>query len=172
MRKISGDKDYGQILLIFLTIFLYFKFAYFLRDEPYPATLTFLVFVVHFLFAAAFFYFLGKVADNRVTISSFIFTLSYSLIPTLIWFASNSIMYVFVPPPRSFSILGKGFSIFFIAFSISLLAWKAILMYLALRFSTRLGFYRIVLMLTLFLLWLIPYSIFLYRLKIFRVPFI
>lgn len=172
MRKISQDKDYGQVFILFLTIFLYFKFAYFLRDKPYPATLTFLVFTLHFSLTVAFFYFLSRVTDNKVKLSSFIFTLSYSLIPTLIWFASSSILYVIVPPPRSLSILGKGFSIFFISYSISLLAWKVILMYLALRFSTRLGFYRIMYIMALFLLWFIPYSILLYYLKIFRIPFI
>ena len=172
MRKISQEKDYGQALILFLTIFLYFKFAYFLRDKPHPATLTFLVFTMHFALTVAFFYVLSRLSDSKIKLSSFIFTLSYSLIPTLIWFASSSILYIIVPPPRSFSILGKGFSIFFIAYSISLLAWKMILMYLALRFSTRLGFYRIMYLMVLFLLWFIPYSILLYYLKIFRIPFI
>ena len=172
MRKISEEKDYGQVFIIFLTIFLYFKFAYFLRDKPYPATLTFLVFILHISLTAAFFYFLSKVSINKNKFSSFIFTMSYSLLPTLIWFASNSLLYVFIPPPRSISILGKGFSIFFISYSISLLAWKIILMYLALRFSTKLGFYRIVYMMLLFLLWFLPYSILLYHLRIFRIPFI
>ena len=172
MRKISQENDYGQIFILFLTIFLYFKFAYFLRDKPHPATLTFLVFTMHFALTVAFFYVLSRLSDSKIKLSSFIFTLSYSLIPTLIWFASSSILYIIVPPPRSFSILGKGFSIFFIAYSISLLAWKMILMYLALRFSTRLGFYRIMYLMVLFLLWFIPYSILLYYLKIFRIPFI
>ena len=172
MRNISLEVDYLQILIILITIFAYFKFAYFLRDKPYPATLTFSIFVLHFLFTGIFFYLLGKISRNKIKLSTFIFTLSYSLIPTLIWFASNSLLFVFVPPPRSLSILGKGFSIFYIAYSTSLLAWKIILVYLALRFSTKMGFYRIVYMMSLFLLWFIPYSILLYQLKIFRIPFI
>lgn len=172
MRKISLNKDYGQIFIIFLTIFLYFKFAYFLRNKPYPATLTFLVFILHFLLTITFFYVLNRASNNTIQFSSFVFTLSYCLIPTLIWFASSSVLYIIVPPPRSFSILGGGFSIFFISYSVSLLFWKVILMYLALRFSTRLGFYRIIYMMILFVIWFIPYSIFLYNLKIFRIPFI
>lgn len=172
MRRVSRKSDYGQVFIIFLTIFLYFKFAYFLRDKPYPATFTFLVFFLHFSLTVGFFYGLSRVSDNKIKLSSFVFTLSYSFIPTLIWFASSSILYVFVPPPRSLSVLGKGFSIFFIAYSVSLLSWKMILMYLALRFSTRAGFYRIIYMLVLFLLWFIPYSVLLYHLKLFRIPFI
>lgn len=172
MRRISRESDYGQVFVIFLTIFLYFKFAYFLRDKPYPATLTFLVFILHFSFTVVFFYFLARVPDKTIKFSSLVFTLSYSLLPTLIWFASSSILYIIVPPPRSLSLLGKGFSIFFIAYSVSLLFWKIILMYLALRFSARAGFYRIIYMLVLFLLWFIPYSLILYYYKLFRIPFI
>lgn len=172
MRKISEEKDYSQVFILFLAVFLYFKFAYFLRDKPYPASLTFLVFFINFFLVIAFFYSLGWLTDRKIRFSSFIFTLAYSLFPTLIWFGSSSIMYIIVPPPRSLSILGKGFSIFFIAYSVSLLAWKMILLYLALRFSTRLGFYRIAYMLTLFLAWFIPYSILLYQLRLFRMPFI
>lgn len=172
MRKISQERDYLQVFIIFLAVFLYFKFVYFLRDKPYPATLTFLVFILHFFITTAFFYGLSKIPNNKIRISSLIFTLSYSLIPTLIWFVSSSILYIIVPPPRSISILGKGFSIFFISYSISLLAWKVILIYLALRFSTGFKFFRIAYIMLLFLLWFIPYSIFLYKLKIFRIPFI
>lgn len=172
MRKITQEKDYWQIIIIFSLVFIYFKFAYFLRDKPYPATFTFLIFFLHFSLTVAFFYGLSRVSDNKIKLSSFVFTLSYSFIPTLIWFASSSILYVFVPPPRSLSVLGKGFSIFFIAYSVSLLSWKMILMYLALRFSTRAGFYRIIYLLVLFLVWFIPYSVLLYHLKMFRIPFI
>ena len=172
MRRISRESDYGQVFVIFLTIFLYFKFVYFLRDKPYPATLTFLVFILHFSLTAAFFYFLARVPDKTIKFSGLVFTLSYSLLPTLIWFASSSILYIIVPPPRFLTFLGKGFSIFFIAYSVSLLSWKIILMYLALRFSTRAGFYRIIYLIVLFLLWFIPYSLILYYYKIFRIPFI
>ena len=172
MRRLSRESDYGQVFILFLIIFLYFKFAYFLRDKPYPASLTFLIFILHFSLTVAFFYGLSRVSDNKIKLFSFVFTLSYSFIPTLIWFASSSILYIIVPPPRSLSVLGKGFSIFFIAYSVSLLSWKMILMYLALRFSARSGFYRIIYMLVLFLLWFIPYSVLLYHLKLFRIPFI
>ncbi len=172
IRKISNEKDYLQVFIILIIIFLYFKFAYFLKGDPYPATITFLIFIFHFSVTVTFFYILAKLSDRGLSLSSFIFTLTYSLIPTLVWFASNSLLYVFIPPPRTFSILGKGFSIFFIAYSISLLSWKIILTYLALRFSTRQGFYRIVYILALFLVWFIPYSLFLYQYKLFRIPFI
>lgn len=172
MRKISKDKDYSQVFIIFILVFLYFKFIYYLRSNPYPATIIFLIFIFNFLVTTLFFYILGKFSDQNIELSSFIFTFAYSLLPTIIWFVVSSILYLILPPPRTFSPQGLGFSIFYIAFSISLLAWKIILWYLSLRFSTRLGFYRITYMLFLFLLWVLPYSLLLYHFKIFRIPFI
>jgi hypothetical protein len=98
--------------------------------------------------------------------------LSYSLFPTLIWFTTNSVLYRFLPPPRTISILGKAFSVLFLSFSISLLVWKLILVYLAIRFSSKLNFYNIVYIILLYLCIFIPYSLLLYHLKIFRIPFI
>lgn len=172
LRKISQEKDYYQVVIIFFLIFVYFKFAYFLRDKPYPALLIFIAFLLIFFCTICFLYLLSRSLNKKILFSSFVFSFTYSLLPTLIWFISCSLLYIFLPPPRTLSILGKGFSIFFVAFSISLLIWKLILFYLSLRFSSRLGFYRILYIILLYLIWFIPCSIFLYYLKIFRIPFI
>ena len=169
MRKISLEKDYYQLLIISVSVFLYFKFIYFLRDKPYPATLIFIIFFANFLLTTSFFYLLTK---KQASFSSFIFTFSYSLFPTLIWFLSTSLLYIFLPPPRTLSLLGKTFSIFFIAFSLSLLIWKLILGYLAVRFSSKQNFLRIFYMIILYLTWFLPYSVLLYYFRFFRIPFI
>lgn len=171
MRKIEREKDYYQLGIIFLLVFIYFKFIYYLRSDPHPATFVFIIFLINFLLMTGFFYLVSK-SSGKVNFRSFVFTFSYSLFPTLIWFITDSILYVLFPPPRFLSLLGKGFSIFFVTFSISLLVWKLILFYLALRFSTKLNFFRIVYLMVLYLIWFIPYSIFLYYFKLFRVPFI
>lgn len=177
MRKISLEKDYYQLFIIAGLIFLYFKFIYFLREKTYPATLVFVFFLFSFLLTASFFYFINiffgsNQNKKEVSFSSFVFTFSYSLFPTLIWFLSTSMLYIFLPPPRTLSLMGKGFSIFFIAFSLSLLIWKLILVYLAVRFSSKQNFLRIFYMIMLYLTWFIPYSVFLYYFHFFRIPFI
>lgn len=172
MRKISLERDYFQLAIIFGLVFLYFKFIYFLRDKSYPAALIFLFFLFNFSLTVSFFYFLSKNFEKDVRLRSFIFTFSYSLLPTLIWFLSTSILYVFLPPPRTLSLLGKGFSVFFTAYSLSLLVWKLILVYLAVRFSSKQNFFRIIYIIILYSIWFIPYSIFLYQFKLFRIPFI
>lgn len=172
MRKLSLNFDYYQLAIIFLAVFSYFKWAYFLKDKPYPATVTFIVFLINFFITVLFFYFLGKIFEKQASLSSLIFAFSYSLFPTLVWFGVTSVLYLFLPPPRTMSILGRGFSIFFLAFSLSVLIWKLILTYLSIRFSLKLGFYKIFYLITLYLCLFLPYSIVLYRLKLFRVPFI
>jgi len=172
MRKIAEGKDYWQIGIIFSLVFIYFKFAYFLRDKPYPATFIFFVFLLHFFLSVFFFYFLSSIAKKNLKISSFIFTFSYALLPTLIWFSTTSVLFIVLPPPRTFSLTGGAFTIFFTAYSLSLLAWKVILVYLAIRFSTKLNFYRVVYLMILYFAWFIPYSVLLYYNRIFRIPFI
>ena len=172
MRKISLESDYYQIGIILFLVFIFFKFAYFLRDKPYPATLIFFVFLTHFFFTIFFFYLFFDLNRKKMRVTSLLFTFSYALLPSLIWFSSTSLLYILVPPPRTFSLMGRAFSIFFIAFSLAIAAWKIILVYLALRFSTKQSFYRIIFILVLYLIWFIPYSLFLYYLKLFRIPFI
>ena len=174
MRKISEEKEYYQPAVIIDIIFIYFKFIYYLRDKIYPATLIYFLFLFNFLLTVSFFYLLSKLLDKKkeITFFSYICTFSYSLLPTLIWFLSTSILYIFLPPPRTISLLGKGFSILFVAYSLSLLIWKLILVYLAVRFSSKQNFFRVLYMIILYLLWFIPYSIFLYQYKLFRIPFI
>ena len=175
MRKISYEKDYYQPIIIISLVFIYFKFIYYLRDKIYSATLIYFLFIINVLLTIIFFYLLSKLFSKNkkeVTFSSFVFTFSYSLFPTIIWFLSTSILFIFLPPPRTFSILGKGFSIFFVAYSMSLLIWKLIIGYLAMRFSSKQNFFKIIYMIILYLIWFIPYSIFLYQFKLFRIPFI
>lgn len=172
MRKIALTKEIWQTVIIFGMVFIYFKFVYFLRDDPYPATFIFSVFLFNFLITVSFFYFSSKISQSAVNFSSFVFTFSYTLLPTLIWFMTTSILYVALPPPRTLTLLGKAFSLFFTAYSISLLAWKLILFYLAIRFSTKANFFKVLYLLTLYLLWFIPYSLLLYNFKVFRIPFI
>lgn len=175
VRRLSFEDDYFQIFFIFFFVFCYFKFAYFLKNKPYPATLTFLIFLVNLFLTLEFFYRLGLIINKKrkdISFQNLFFTFSYSLLPTLFWFSSVSLLYIILPPPRTTSFLGISFSIFFLAFSLSLLAWKLILVFLSLRFSLKLNFYQIIYLLILYLIWFLPYSVILYRFRIFKIPFI
>lgn len=174
MRSISEEEDYMQIFIIFLLIGVYFVLANRFREYNYEPGILWILTFFHF-FATLFFFYLSASffqKKNTFTFNSFLFTFAYALIPTLIWFSINSVLYAVLPPPRTLSLLGKGFSVFYICFSIAVLAWKIILEYLAIRFSTKFSFYPILYAFLIFLVMIIPYSLFMYSLKFFRIPFL
>jgi len=172
MRKISLEKDKGQIWIILIISFLYFMFAYKIRNGIFFGIIAFCIFIILFFITTIFFYLSAKQFNKNLTYDRFVFTYSYTLIPTFFWFFSNAVFFILLPPPRTYSFLGKGFSVIYLAFSISLLVWKLILVYFSLRFSTRLGLFRILYIFLLYLLLLAPLSMLLYQLHIFRIPFI
>jgi hypothetical protein len=119
-----------------------------------------------------FFFFSSVIHKKTVSLTSFVLTFSYTLIPTLFWFVVNSFLYALLPPPRTISLMGKAFSVVYISFSVGMLLWKIILQYLAVRFATKLDFYRILYAFILYLVMMIPYALFLYSVKFFRIPFL
>jgi len=172
MRKISLEKDMVQVGVILFISFLYFMFAYKIRNGIFFGILAFFIFIMLFLITTLFFYWSTKRFNNNLFYNRFVITYSYTLIPTFFWFFTNAIFYVILPPPRTISLLGKGFSIAYLTYSINILVWKLILVYFSLRFSSRLGLIRIIYVFILYLLLLLPLSMLLYQLHIFRIPFI
>ena len=173
MRRISEENDFWQIVLIFISIIIYFLLANRFREYDYEPFVLLLMTLFHYLATVIFFYLFTQIIGFASTkLQPFLFTFAYALIPTLVWFSINSWLYALLPPPRTVSILGKAFSIGYIAFSSAVLMWKVILMYLAIRFSTKLKFFQIVYVVILYLVAIIPYSIFLYSLRFFRIPFL
>lgn len=172
MRRISLEKDKGQIAVILMIAFLYFMFAYKIRNGIFFGLVAFSVFLLLFFGTTLFFYFSAKQFNTNLSYNRFVFTYSYTLIPTFFWFFSNALFFIVLPPPRTVSMLGKGFSLVYLSYSISLLVWKLILVYFSLRFASRLGLFRILYIFLLYLIILIPLSVFLYHLHVFRIPFI
>lgn len=172
MRNISEEKDLGQVIVIFLFVYLYFEIANRFRPFQYDPIFLYLVTILTFIVTVVLFYGLSWLSNRQIAFKPFIFTFAYTLIPTLIWFTANSFLYRVLPPPRSLSLLGKAFSMVFITFSISMLLWKLILWYLAIRFSSRLNVYKILYFMTLYACVLAPYAIYLYFTGVFRIPFV
>ena len=174
MRSIARDDDMIQLALIILSIGGYFYIADKLRQYEHHPFLLFSLTLVHFLLTVGFFALLQMATTNEkeIKIKPALLVFGYALIPTLVWFLANSWLYYVLPPPRTVSLLGKGFSILYISFSIAILIWKIITMYLAVRLVTRFTFYRIFYSLLLYGACMIPYSLFLYSLRLFRIPFL
>jgi len=172
MRDIALYGNAHQTIVIFIIALLYFLLSYSLRGSVLRGGAVYLVFILLFMATVVFFYVLSKPFRKEANVRSFIYTFSYTLVPTLFWFISNLFLFIILPPPRTMSVPGRGFSAFFVTYSVSLLVWKLILVYLAIRFSSRLGLYRIIYMFLLYAVIFIPLSLLLYHLKIFRIPFI
>jgi hypothetical protein len=173
MRSISQEKDVLQILVIFMVVFIYFHFADLQRPFNYPPFILFVIVLINILATAMFFYFISKfLGSKQKDINPYLYSFSYALIPTIIWFSVNVLLYVILPPPRLPSFNGKLFTVVYITFSVSMLLWKFILTYLAIRFSTRLKLTRVLYSLILYLLVIAPYTVLLYQFRLFRVPFL
>lgn len=179
MRRVSQERDILQLVLIGILIYFYFVIANIIRQKtlhPFiissSSFLSFIFFLITFSLAVSFFALLGKTRDKKFSPSPLIFSFAYSLLPTLIWFFATSLLFFILPPPRTASILGQGFSLVFVVFSLTLLVWRMILLYLSVRFSLKTDFYQTLFYIVLFLVWFLPYSYFMYYFGIFRIPFI
>ncbi|OGK20143.1 hypothetical protein A3C23_01420 [Candidatus Roizmanbacteria bacterium RIFCSPHIGHO2_02_FULL_37_13b] len=179
MRQIVKEKDNYQLFFILIFVYGYFIFATLMRNKtlnPFilssSSLITFIFFILTFILTTSFFYLLGKLIKRDIDYKNLLFSFAFSLFPTITWFLFTSVVYFLIPPPRTFSFLGKSFSLIFLTISLSLLIWKLLLFYLSLRFSLKLSFYRLMIFIILYAAWFIPYSIFMYQIKIFRIPFI
>jgi len=168
MRRISLHGYYGELFPIYFFSFLYFLLAARVRQNQN----TVLPFLIFYTLSIVFFSCLPGKDTREIRFKKYIKTWTNTLLPTLIWFYSNMIFFIILPPPRSIMITGKMFSVFFIAFSVSLLVWKLILVYLSLRFSSRIPFLRILYYIILYLVLLIPLSLYFYQIGISRIPFV
>ncbi len=179
-RKLLGEKSgIYQTGFIFILVISYFIFASALRVGIHSPLLLTLRLNLLLLSAAIGFiamlfviFILGKTIGSSGRFIDVYKLWSFTLIPTIVWFFTTSLLYIIIPPPRTLSFLGKLFSVVFIAFSVSVFLWKAILYYLTLRFALRLDLIRIGFMTVVILPLLVVYSVLMYKLGIFRVPFI
>ena len=97
MRRISRERDTAQLWIIFFFVFSYFLIADKVRLSADLFPLHFIVTMINFIFTVYFFYFLARLFSRETSLMPFIFTLGYSLIPTLIWFFANLILFVIFP---------------------------------------------------------------------------
>ena len=163
MRKISLETDVLQLIWIALFIGLYFYLI------GINKIMTFLI-----LFSSTFIFIYGVSLSLRKVSrgTSILFTFGYSLLPTTIWFYLSLALLYLLPPPRTQSLQGKIFSVLYVSFSLSLLLWKVILTYLAIRFSLKLGFYSTIVALIFYVGFIVVLGYFGLTLGLSKVPFI
>jgi hypothetical protein len=179
-RKLANDKtDARLVVFILLLVILYFAFASLVRTgmhNPYLLTLKFntLIFGAGIGFMGMIFvlFALGRILDNVTTFKTLFILWSFTLLPTLMWFFFTSFFYLILPPPRTLSILGKLFTLWFVFFTGAVFFWKIILYYLTLRFGLRFDLFKIAAVSLIISPLIVSYSVAMYRLGIFRIPFL
>ena len=163
MRKISLETDVLQLVWIALFVGLYFYLIGISKIVTF-----FILFSCTYIFIHGVGLSLRKVARG----TSILFTFGYGLLPTTIWFYLSLALLYLLPPPRTQSLQGKIFSVLYVSFSLSLLLWKIILTYLAIRFSLKLGFYSTMVALIFYVGFIVVLSYFGLTLGLSKVPFI
>lgn len=178
-RRLVEKGRFVDIFPIFLLISFYFLFISPLKARSFhPFLLTYNfglllngAFFTYFLIVVGI-YGVGRILKGKGKIRQIAVCWGYSLIPTLLWFFITSFFYVFLPPPRQLTFLGKLFSIVFLSLSFALFFWKGILYYLTLRFGLKLDFIRILgASIIIFPLGML-YAYLMYQWGIFKIPFI
>lgn len=174
MRTIYFDGTYKETYFIFMMIFIYFNLSNYVKNETSNPVLLLAIVLVQLIMTISFFGIFSKIINlNKKFYFKKYFTLfSYSLIPTIVFFYVNTLLYGILPPPRSNTVLAEIFSIMFISFATSIFFWKIIILYLAVRYSTALKFFTILYTILIYISIVLPYSILLLKLNLFRIPFL
>lgn len=179
-RRLSTSRHFEQLLPLGLIVAVYFWFSNVLRYGLLRNPLimatgwveTTTGALITFLLVVSGIYIGSLIVGGKGKLVNLFLPWGYSLLPTLIWFIITSISFLLIPPPRTTSFTGQVFSFLFIVGSLIIFLWKGILYYLTLRFGMRLDLYKILLVSSGIFPAGILYSLLMYKLGIFRIPFI
>lgn len=178
-RRIVEKSHPFELLYVGTLLTLYFVLASLVkvaRFRPFLLTRQLVVLAaaaaLTYCFVVALFWLVGRLVGGTGKLRGLAILWGYSLLPTALWFFVTSVLYVLLPPPRTTSVQGVVFSVFFLVFSVTLFFWKATITYLSLRFGLRLDLARILVVLVVSIPILALYSIGMYRVGIFRIPFL
>ncbi len=178
-RRIVTRGRRGELLYIGLLLAGYFALASIVKVaafRPFLLTQQFALLTMGAISGVALsalsMWFFGRVFRVSASFMSILLAWGYTLVPTVIWFISTSLLYVLLPPPRTTSLPGIMFSLLFLAGSATLLWWKVTLAYLTLRFSLRVDFVKGVIIAVLCAPVIALWSVGMYRAGVFRIPFL
>lgn len=178
-RKIIARSDPWETVFIWFVLAGYFAVSSLVKTaafRPFLLTRRFIILggasLVTYILVVVILYLLALFFKGTGRLKSVAIGWAYTLIPTVIWFLATSILYIILPPPRTTSLAGTVYSVIYLIFSSVLFFWKAMLSYLTLRFSMRLDLTRAVGVFSIFIILTVIYSFFMYKIGIFRVPFI
>lgn len=178
-RHIVKKGSSAELLFVALVAAAYLAIASLVRTaafRPYLLTRQFVILVSASLIGAVYtslvLYGIGRLLGGNGAYRRFVVAWGYTLLPTVSWFLMTSLLYIVLPPPRTTSVKGFAFSFLYLVLSTALLLWKTTLVYLTLRFGLRLDLVRIITTVVVSLPFIGGFSLLMYRLGIFRIPFL
>ncbi|MBI5620192.1 hypothetical protein HY949_00245 [Candidatus Gottesmanbacteria bacterium] len=178
-RRIIDRADTWELVYLAVLGFAYFSLASIVRVASFrPFLLTkevsvlFVAAVATYALVVWLVWKVGGYFGGKGTLRGVALGWGYTLIPTACWFFMTSLLYVLLPPPRTTSVAGLAFSGLFLVVSATIFFWKLTLGYLTLRFGLRLDLVRILLVVGVVSPIVAVWSWGMYRLGIFRVPFV
>lgn len=178
-RRIVTHGRSGEFVYIGLLLSLYFALASIVKIasfRPFLLTQQFIALAmgaVSGVFCAALsIAAVGRLFGKRAELWPILLAWAYTLVPTVTWFLATSVLYVLLPPPRTTSVPGVLFSLLFLVFSVTLLWWKVTLSYLTLRFGLKVTLLQAVVVGVCSAPGMTAWAYAMYRLGIFKVPFL
>ncbi len=178
-RRIVDSAKPAELVFVGLLLWIYFGLASLVKVasfRPFLLTRQFVVLAVATLATYAMvvtlLWIMSRVLKTATSLRGIVMIWGYSLVPTVLWFLATSLLYVLIPPPRTVRPLGILFSVVFLVFSLTMFFWKATIAYLTLRFGLKLNLGKIILVVLILAPIIGAYSIWMYKLGIFRIPFI
>ncbi|MBI4065067.1 YIP1 family protein [Candidatus Gottesmanbacteria bacterium] len=178
-RRIVDRGNLFELVYIVFLLLCYFAIASIVKTaafRPFLLTKHFLILFgassLTYTISVTLLWQIGKTVGGKGSLRRLMVSWGYTLVPTVMWFMMTSILYIILPPPRTTSVAGIVFSVLFLVFSTTLLFWKITLAYLTLRFGLRLDLLKIFIVTAIVGPLLALYSIWMYRMGIFKVPFL
>ncbi len=178
-RRIVDHGRLGELFYIGILLAGYFALASLVKEasfRPFLLTRQFVALsttaAISFFLASATIWIVGTLIGGTGSWRRVTLAWGYTMLPTLTWFLVTSLLYVLLPPPRTTGVLGVAFSIVYLIFSVTLFFWKIVLAYLTLRFGLRLDAKKIAVVAAIIVPLFIVYSIGMYKLGVFKVPFL
>jgi len=178
-RRIVNHGSLWEFVPLSILIASYLGVASFVKTaafRPYMLTKQFVILALAvgmtFGLVVGLLWIVGRFVGGKGTLRGVLLGWAYTLIPTVCWFYLTSFLYMLLPPPRTTRPLGIIFSALFLLFSSVLFFWKIILSYLTVRFSLKLDLLRISIVFFIVIPIVVLYSIGMYRLGIFKIPFV
>lgn len=178
-RRIADRGSLWELVYLGVLLAIYFAISSVVKTasfRPFLLTKQFVVLALavgmSFVFTVIVLYGIARTVGGKGRLRALAIAWAYTLIPTLVWFLTTSLLYVLLPPPRTARPLGIIYSLLYLVFSATLFFWKMTLAYLTLRFGMRLDLARILLVAVILLPLLGVYSWLMYQWGIFKVPFL